>query len=263
MIIENKENLTRMRAEEATQIFGSPYYTELERAYGKYLLVPFDVPKIVPNDMEKFVYFYDQHAKFALKMKDDIAEDLLKDDRPEGQTPYRSIDSCESTQTMIWAKNYVPEIFTEFPELFDQIHDYFPFLDRGFMWTMWSSAKDIIPHRDMRSMLDMPIRLRIKLYDNNPTETLGLHLAPVDKPIIGPWTIDVPDDTNSFAWNNLRTRHESKFTYRHKKILLISFANYSGPKMNQYVDLLDRSITKYKERLLIDTYTTVGDYINV
>jgi hypothetical protein len=213
--------------------------------------------------MEKFVDFYDLNARYAVKMKEDIAEDLLKNNRPEGRTPYRSIDSCASTNTMIWAKNYVPEIFTQFPELFEQIHDYFPFLEKGFMWTMWSSSKDIIAHRDMRSMLDMPIRLRIKIYDDNPIESLGLHLAPVDKPIIGPWSIDIPEDTNSFAWNNLRTRHESKFTEGHKKILFISFANYPGAKMNQYVDLLDRSINKYKERLLIDTHTTVEDYINV
>lgn len=251
-----------MRAEEATRVFGSSEYTELERAYGKYLLIPFDVPKILPNDIEKFVDFYDRNAKFAVKMKEDIAEDLLKENRPAGRTPYRSIDSCAETNTMIWAKNYVPEIFIEFPELFEQIHDYFPFLDRGFMWTMWSSAKDIIPHRDMRSMLDMPIRLRIKLYDDNPTESLSLQLAPVDKPIIGPWKIDIPEDTNSFAWNNLRTRHESKKIEGHKKILFIGFANYPGEKMNQFVDLLDRSISKYHNRLLIDKYTTAGDYIN-
>lgn len=262
MIVENKNNLTRMRAEEAVEVFGTPEYTELERAYGKYLLVPFAIPKIVPHDIEKFVDFYDRNAKFALKMKEDIAEDFLKNDRPEGKTPYRSIDSCEATSRMIWGKNYVPEIFTEFPEIFDQIHDNLPFLDRGFMWTMWSSDKDIIPHRDMRSMLDMPIRLRVMLYDDNPTETLSLHLAPVDKPIVGPWKIDIPEDTNSFAWNNLRTRHESKKYEGHKKILMIGFANYPGKKMNQYVDLLDRSIGRYHNRLLIDKFTTASDYIN-
>ena len=75
-----------MRAEEAVNVFGSPEYTELERAYGKYLLVPFAVPKILPNDMGKFVDFYNRNAKFAVKMKEDIAEDLLKNDRPEGRT---------------------------------------------------------------------------------------------------------------------------------------------------------------------------------
>jgi hypothetical protein len=164
---------------------------------------------------------------------------------------------------MIWAKNHVPEIFTEFPELFEQIHDYFPFLDRGFMWTMWSSAKDIIPHRDLRSMLDMPIRLRIKLYDNNPEESLSLQLAPVDKPIPETYQLNIPHDTNSFAWNNLRTRHLSKYTHRHMKILFISFANYSGIKMNQYVDLLDRSIAKYPNNVIVDTHTHISDYIHV
>jgi hypothetical protein len=263
VIAETKENLTDMRAKESIEAFGDPVYSELEKTYGKYLLIPFDVPKIVPHDVGKFVDFYDLHAKFAVKMQGDIAEDLLKDDRPEGKTPYRSIDSCASTNKMIWAKNHVPEIFTEFPELFEQIHDYFPFLDRGFMWTMWSSAKDIIPHRDLRSMLDMPIRLRIKLYDDNPEESLSLQLAPVDKPIPETYRLNIPQDTNSFAWNNLRTRHLSKYTHRHMKILFISFANYSGIKMNQYVDLLDRSIAKYPKNVIVDTHTHISDYIHV
>lgn len=260
-IIESKENLTRMREEESIKYFGSLLYTELERAYGKYLLVPYDLPKILPYDMEKFVDFYFKHAKFSIKIKEDIASGFLGD-RPPGRTPYLSLDSCPSTDTTIWEKNYVPEMYTEFPELFEQIHDYMPFLEKGFMWKMWSSVKDIIPHRDVRTMIDLPMRLRIKLYDDNPSETLSLELAPIDKPIVGPWPIDVPEDTNSFAWNNLRTRHRSVFNQGHKKILFIAFSNYTGKGLNQYIDLLDRSISKYQDRLLIDKYTDISDYIN-
>jgi hypothetical protein len=44
--------------------------------------------------------------------------------------------------------------------------------------------------------------------------------------------------------------------------LFIAFSNYTGMKLNQYIDLLDRSIDKYKDRLLIDTHTDISDYIN-
>ena len=260
-IIESKENLTRMRAEESIKYFGNPEYTEVERAYGKYLFIPYDIPKIVPYDMEKFVDFYFKHAKHSVKLKEDIASGFLGD-RPPGKTPYLSVDSCPSTDSTIWEKNYVPEMYSEFPELFEQIHDYMPFLDDGFMWKMWSSVKDILFHRDVRTMIDMPMRLRIKIFDDNPVESLNLQVAPIDKPVNGEWSIPVPDDTNSFSWNNLRTRHGSKFTTGHRKILFIAYANYTGKKLYQYTDMLDRSIAKYKDHVLVDTKNTVSDYIN-
>jgi len=263
IINETKENLTNMRAKEAIEVFGSPEYHELEKTYGKYLFIPYDVPKIVPNNLSKFVQFYYKNAKYADKMQGDIAEDLLGKNRPHNATPYMSIDSCADTNTMIWSKNYVPEVFTMFPELFDQIHDYFPFIERGFMWTMWSSAKDIIAHRDMKSMLDMPIRLRIKLWDNNPQESLSIHTAPIGKQQSRDMPITIPSDTNSFAWNNLRTRHASTYEEPYRKILLISFANYRGRAMQQYTDLLDRSIAKYGEYVIEDHSTTISDYISI
>lgn len=261
LIQETKENLSRMRSEECIQVHGTDVYSELEKTYGKYLFVPYDIPKILPYDIEKFKDFYFQHAKFSNKIREDIAEGYLKE-RDHEMTPYLSIDSQKETSAKaVWSKNYVPEIFTEFPELFEQIFDHMPFLQQGFMWTMWSSAKDIIPHRDLRSMIDMPLRVRIKLYDDNPVETLAVQLAPINKPADKWISIPIPDDTNSFAWNNLRVRHRSSKVEGHSKILFISFANYSGKHLNQYVDLLDRSIARYQNNLLIDTRTTIDDYI--
>ena len=245
-----------MRADECIKYFGSPEYTEVERTYGKYLFIPYDIPKIVPYDMEKFVDFYFKNAKYSIKLKEDIASGI------HDETPYLSIDSSLSTDTTLWQKNYVPRMYDEFPELFEQIHDYMPFLDDGFMWKMWSSVKNILFHRDVRTMIDMPMRLRIKIFDDNPVESLNLQVAPIDKPVNGEWSIPVPDDTNSFSWNNLRTRHGSKFTTGHRKILFIAYANYTGKKLYQYTDMLDRSIAKYKDHVLVDTKNTVSDYIN-
>ena len=207
----------------------------------------------------KFVDFYYDNAKAAIKIKDDIATSNIK--KEARYSPYLTVTSFDTTPASIWTANYVKEIFTEFPELFEQIHDYFPFLPKNFMWQMWSSTKNVVLHRDMKTMLDMPLRLRIKIFDDNPEETLHLRLSPVDKPMQELLKLPVPKDTNSFAWNNLRTRHISFHTSPYKKILLISFANYTGTALNQYVDLLDRSIAKYKDNLLIDDSTTVDDYL--
>lgn len=258
---ETKENLTRMRSGEAITAFGSDVYSELEKMYGKYLYVPYDVPKILPYDINKFVDFYFRNAKFSQKLREDIAEGIPP---KYDTTPYLSVDGDETNSNSVWSKNRVPEIFTEFPEIFEQINEYMPWVNgpQSLSWTMWSSAKDILPHRDLKSMLDMPIRVRIKLFDSNPVETLSVQLAPVDKPQGEFIPLSIPSDTNSFAWNNLRTRHRSLFTPSYKKILMIFFANYKGVSMNKYVDMLDRSVHKYKDHLIIDDQTTAKDYIS-
>jgi hypothetical protein len=45
---ENKENLSKIRNKEALSNYmkGNTAYTEFERAYGKYLYLPYDIPKI-------------------------------------------------------------------------------------------------------------------------------------------------------------------------------------------------------------------------
>ena len=54
IITETKDNLTKLRAFEAQRNFmhGSSVYTELEEAYGKYLFVPYDIPRIKINDID-------------------------------------------------------------------------------------------------------------------------------------------------------------------------------------------------------------------
>ena len=45
--------------------------------------------------------------------------------------PYKQITSVSEGQNAdVWSSNKVPEIYTEFPKLFEQIHDYMPFIDR-------------------------------------------------------------------------------------------------------------------------------------
>jgi hypothetical protein len=72
----------------------------------------------------------------------------------------------------------------------------------------------------------------------------------------------MPKDTNSWVWNNLRLKHSSVKMTGYEKILMIMYSNYNL-NMNKFIDLLDRSISKYKENIIIDTITTASDYINL
>jgi hypothetical protein len=135
--------------------------------------------------------------------------------------------------------------------------------EKLFQWNMWSSAKSIPPHRDYTSLIDVPHAMRIKIYDENPSETLKLKIDPLrqhDNPFE---FISVPEDTNSFGWNNLRTKHKSIFNPPHRKILFIwRDILHNEKQVTQIADLFDRSIAKYKQQVMIDDNPPT-DYLNI
>ena len=266
VIAETKQNLSLIRERELINV-NQPLILELERAYGKYLFVPFAIPKILPNDLEKFVDYFFSNAKRLGKRMSDLAGPTLETQ----QVPYVSINS----NTNNWSggsfeTNPSSSVYLEFPEIFEQIHDLMPWVgDKDFKRSMWSSDHNVPLHRDIGTMVDVPISARIKLFDTNPFETLSLHLDPLEKDnsFKKVWQIPIPNDTNSFAWNNLRTKHRSVFVpskdnKKFRKILFIWRGTLSSSQqVNQYIDLLDKSIAMYKKETLIDFDNNVLDYL--
>lgn len=264
IITETKDNLTKLRAFEAQRNFmhGSSVYTELEEAYGKYLFVPYDIPRIKINDIDKFVLFFNNNAKHASKTQ----SDLISGTFPASNRTYRSIDSVTPGWIGIWSLNPIEQTYIEFPEIFEQVHDYMPWVGaKNFRWNMWSSASHVPPHRDNTSMVDAPLAMRVKLFDNNDAETLHLVADPIKEHTNIHTNIPKLIETNSFAWNNLRTKHRSFKSIDRMKILLIWRDRLLTDKqVNDYVDLLDRSISKYKDtpHLWIDN-NSASDYLNL
>jgi hypothetical protein len=137
--------------------------------------------------------------------------------------------------------------------------------DKDFRWNMWSSAKEVPPHRDHTSMVDLPTAMRIKLYDSNPVETLSLLTDPI-KEHNNPYTpLPTLTDTNTFSWNNLRTKHKSFKHATGDKILFIWRDKLvTSQQVNQFVDLVDRSIAKFKDtdQIWVDS-NPATDYLNL
>jgi hypothetical protein len=263
VIVETKENLTELRNHELNLLPEvKTLYTELEQTYGKYLFVPYDLPKIQVNDLEKFLIFFFKNGKHAGKQIEDLSSGTFNATR----STYLSIDSKVDAWTPVWTRNIVESIYTEFPEIFEQIHDLMPWVgNKDFRWNMWSSANKVPPHRDHTSMIDMPLAMRIKLFDSNPSETLSLLTDPIKEHSNTYVTLPRVEESNSYAWNNLRTKHSSTWRPTARKILFIWRDKLSTPQqINQYVDLLDRSIAKYQgtESLWIDSNLS-SDYINL
>lgn len=229
---------------------------EFEKAYGTYLYVPLDVPKFIINDIEKFKDFHNKCGVIAETVED------------------KTYDEAE-----MWAQNnYDQKIVTSSytklikkiaPELIEQFMEYFSFINPEFNdWCIWSTRTDIHRHRDQAPLIDAPATLRIMLYDDNPVQTLKLTLDPIGKKVDYDFYLDLPDDTNSFTWNNLRAQHDSVYIPNHSKLLWI-FSQKIDPyfiyddRLNKYIDLLDRSIAKYKSYIKIDTLTTIDDYLEI
>jgi hypothetical protein len=265
-ILETKENLTLLRKNEADFNFlkGNPAYSEIEKQFGKYLFLPYAIPKIEIRDLEFFKDWFFNNSKHSIKLVKDLSSGLI----PVESKPYLTIDSIDETWNPIFSKNSVPEIFNIFPELFEQIHEYMPWVGPdNFRWNIWSSCKDIIPHRDFSSCLDLPIAMRIKLFDSNEEETLKLLVDPIKDHNNEYVTIPKLTDTNTFGWNNLRTKHKSVFYGDpFRKILFIWRDSIKTEKqLTQLADLLEKSVEKYKNiegQVLIDT-NDVSDYINI
>lgn len=241
--------LKKDRDLESELTWNTSVYSELEKSYGQYLYLPLDVPKILPYDLEKFVDYYFSMAKnrhgyaYGKSEKQSADRELFP--------VFLSIDSpnCPDND-----KANIREDFPKlFPEILEQIYEYLP-VNRNvsIAYSLWSANRSVLKHRDKLRMLDLPINWRIKIYDTNPKETL--YIIP-DPP--GTYNqkqfLKIPETSNTFAWNNLRVLHGSDFIPGHRKILMIPMFGLPINE-NKIVDLLDRSVAKYREFVVVDTY---------
>jgi hypothetical protein len=101
---------------------------------------------------------------------------------------------------------------------------------------------------------------RIKLYDENPEETLYF-LENTTKPYEHGKDTQIRSvpGTNSWAWNNLRVKHGSVYNPGYKKFLVIS-TGIVDPK--KYETLMDKSINLYKDYCVVSE-NSLGNYVNV
>jgi hypothetical protein len=188
--------------------------------WGKYCYIPLDIPKIQSQNM---VEWFNEKKKPIYKITSDISTKSIGfsnfdsiDVLPTGESEKKHRDS------VAWDLNIQKNFVDLFPDVYKKIMEYFPFksLDRI---RIWSSTKDVGYHRDDYKYTDNPESFRLMLYDENPNQTLGLVTSLPDTNLNKDNIFLLPriEDTNSFVWNNLRTKHGSVHDSRYKKIILI------------------------------------------
>jgi len=140
-------------------------------------------------------------------------------------------------------KNYIKSIFNQLP--FQRIRSI----------RLWSAHKKIPPHYDgnmppsLDRVLQFPAEIRIMLDDQNPTETFWIcsnkkHKPGQQQPIPDndKIYIKLPEDTNTFAWNNEDFLHGADYDPQYKKILVVVKGWVDLDKLEA---LIDASIEKY------------------
>ena len=149
--------------------------------------------------------------------------------------------------------------FKEFPNLWQQFNDLLP-IDNILTLHLWSSYKPFTEHRDPGEVIDMPISFRIKLYDENPEETLYFFDNPTQPHVYGEDTmVPTAPNTNSWVWNNLRVKHGSVYNSEYKKILVIATGVINAER---YEELMDTSISTYKDHCVLSKYS-LENYVDV
>jgi len=234
------------------------YKLEAEKRFGDCLFVPLDIP-LIKDDL--FVEWYWENAKIINKVRPDIASPHT------GLNSYISVDIAEEGSWVLsheqtWSTNFRTDFSKLFPKLVEQFYEYFP-MKKIDSYVIWSSTKSIGAHRDPTIFLDLPSSFRIMLHDENPLPTLYVEEYKADTNFPVPDTkkyVPKLENTNSFVWNNLRTKHGSDHTMGQRKILLIF--KYFLIDWEKYYSLLDRSIVKYSDHYL-KSNNTLDNFINL
>ena len=218
---------------------------ELEKKFGNICFTPLAIPKIQASDQEKFVDWYFETCRPSIKQNQDIATQYT------GSSSFLSIDLLPewyNIKNSIWSKNIVRDFENQWPDLWEQFYEYLPF-EKIIGFSIWSSTKDIVPHRDQSLFLDLPLEFRTMLHDPNPKANLYIseslpnsNISDIENKIFLPNHIE----TNSFAWNNLRSWHGSKHYPEHKKIIMI-FHWANKIDWNKYEKLIESSYEQYRD----------------
>lgn len=246
-------NISKLRKEQL-QIFGNndPRAFEAEKKYGKYLFVPLALPIFELPNQEHFLSWWKTNMHVTNKLDGDTGEE-------RHGFPFETVDLITEIEAE-WVKNNKGNEFQkEFPYLWQQFNETLPYT-KLLRLTLWSSRYAIKEHRDDAEMVDLPVSVRIKLYDENPEESLYI----LDN-TLQPYTAGKPQmlprapNTNSFVWNNLRVKHGSIFNPNHRKILAFAVGLVN---IEKYTQLLETSINTYAD-YCVTSENSIENYVNI
>jgi hypothetical protein len=191
---------------------------------------PIIFPKVIPNDWDEWNKVWNKYKKFTPKVLS------TKNSQPVYWVGFDIYvkDGVDSTDILKYKCENVncPELFNS---VFDNI-DKLP-IDVQVVRVVQSLAK-VAPHHDYSGTHNT----RSILYDSNPRQTWCYQTENNDKQYL-----KMPDDTNTWWYNDTKVKHGTDFIFGYSKQLII----YNGiPKENEMKILLDNSMQRYSDYVI-------------
>ena len=255
---------TRFTNKRITDLFRDKDYKlllDLEKKWGHYGYIPIDIPRI--EDPALAPWYFERYSDIIK-----IAPDATTN-KTGHVGPAKSVDvyiegyNASKDRDAVWTRNVQPEFMTDFKHLYEQVMDLLPIkkLNRLQLWSTWEHMG---LHRDWTWMTDLPNCFRIMMYDENPSSTMFVKEVLPDEtspryPKEGIVNVARLDETNTFIWNNLRTKHESLYIPGYRKILMI-LQDYEID-WKKYDVLMERSKSKY-DHLALKSKFNINDFVN-
>ena len=237
------------------QLAINPRLSELEQ-WQRYSYIPLDIPRF---ENPHLIDWFFSKARPVVKQAPDASTQGV------GLSLYNSIDIFPNGYTdamisnAIWTLNIQQEFMELFSDVYKQIMEGFPFTSVNKI-TLWNSQRAIGWHRDDARFTDCPNEFRVLLHDENTLPTINVARALPDQDTTNLYKAPRLLETNSFAWNNLRTKHSTDFESGHRKIIMV-FSRLDID-VDRYHDLMKRSVAKYQDTAMVDDAPTL-DWVDV
>ena len=226
---------------------------DLERVYGDIAWLPLTLPLIQPDDQEHFVNFFHSNAIAGLRQLPsfDHPEDDPNDaDSGYNKSFFKTLEVYRNPVAEQWfgtntLAHKTVNFANVFPKLYQQLFDLLPYKELFFI-RFWSNQQIILPHRDQDWSYNVPLSLRTMIHDPNETPTFYVTKT---RGTEQRHYVDLPKDSNSFAFNNGAFWHGADY-FGHDKILMV----VSGiPDVTKFDSMLSQSVAKYKPSRIFNT----------
>ena len=222
---------------------------ELEELYSTYNFMIFDLPKFHIDDEALFQNIWNSHNIDCGRVRTDIASPYNVDSTPR----FRSLDilNIDPSIVRIWKTNYL-DISDKFPKFYQQMFDLLPFNQISYV-RLWQSIGPIRMHRDDSWWyMNIPTEVRIMIYDENDSGTLmvvpELKYSDLD-------FVNLPKETNSFSWNNVRCLHGSVKNNKKEKILACITGTFDLNKMKILLENSSKKFGSISKQTIDDPYS--------